>query len=80
MTEVFESAFHKRYVGGEGEVRQPELAEYASPWERNVLPSTTLEDILEEYRWYMRDQNAELPEELKKHLLTIGIRTENAKG
>ena len=74
MTEIFESEFHKRYVGGEGEVEKKQIKR-GLPSTGEIRP-TTLEDLLAEYRWYMRDPNAQLPEEIKQQFLAIH-RTEN---
>lgn len=75
MVEIFDSVFHKRYVGGEGDVKADTSSNNADIDSGYV--STTLEDVLAEYRWYINDQKAELPESLVKQLLSMGIRTEN---
>jgi hypothetical protein len=71
MTEKFESAFHKRYVGGEGEV-DPQ----STPAVEKKRVVTTYEDVLSEYRKYVGDSTAELPEGVIKTLGAIQ-RTEN---
>ena len=69
MTEQkFESKFHKMYVGGEGEIEEKVL---------HITPSVevqprTLEDILEEYRRYVNDPKAELPEIVLEELRKLG--------
>ena len=70
MTEQkFESKFHKWYVGGEGEVEEAPL---------NLLrPSSefrpiTVEEVLIEYRKYIGDPTAELPEEILADLRIMG--------
>lgn len=67
MAEKFDNKFHKKYVGGQGEVEEKET----------IYPSTeyrvhTYEDILEEYRWYVGDPTAELPEEIVRQLEVSG--------
>jgi len=74
MTEIFESEFHRKYVGGEGEVREKRAGFGLSS--TGETRAATLEDLLAEYRWYMRDPNAQLPEEVERQFLTIH-RTEN---
>lgn len=73
MTEkIFESAFHKRYVGGEGEVvDKPIKVEVV-----NTTPETREEELLSLYRKYIGDPKAELPEEIRMALLPFQ-RTEN---
>lgn len=68
----FDNAFHKRYVGGEGEVE-----EISAPVvEKEKIIVTSYEDVLSEYRRYVGDPKAELPEEVIKTLGAIQ-RTEN---
>lgn len=69
MTEKFESEFHKRYVGGEGEVEEKPV-KFGLP-STGEIRLTTLEDLLAEYRWYLRDPNAQLPEEVERQFLAI---------
>ncbi len=74
MTEKFDNIFHKRYVGGEGEI-----AELSSLSETKSTPVTvTIEETLSWYRKYMNDPKAELPEEILKTLLREQ-RTENGR-
>jgi hypothetical protein len=73
MTEKFESKFHQRYVGGQGEVVEDERPVIEV---KVTIPQTTREQVLEEYRKYIRDPKAELPEEIEKTLIAIQ-RTEN---
>lgn len=69
MTETFENIFHKRYVGGVGEVKEKPL-----PRQVEVpLRARTYEDVLAEYRWYMRDKTAELPDEIMEELVKQGM-------
>lgn len=71
MTErIFESAFHKRYVGGEGEVLEKRVATTDDKDDLKV-GGITEERVLEEYRKYVRDPKAELPEEIRKIFLVI---------
>ncbi len=67
MTEIFEDIFHKKYVGGVGEVREKPVQVSDL-----VLRGQTPEDVLAEYRWYMRDANAQLPEVILEELRTQG--------
>ncbi len=70
MTEQkLESKFHKWYVGGEGEVEERPLVELAPS---HTLRAITLEEVLAEYRNYVRDPKAELPEILVEELRKIG--------
>jgi len=69
---IFESAFHKRYVGEtEGSVVEPNISKKSE----NTVPKTRIEDVLALYRRYVGDPTAELPESIKKSLLING--TEN---
>jgi hypothetical protein len=70
---IFESAFHKRYVGGEGEVVE-ELPRVLDG--QHKISPTTEEEVLAGYRRYIGDPEAELPDEIKKTFLAIN-RTEN---
>ena len=69
MTEKFESDFHKRYVGGEGEVEEKPIV-LVSPV-RPLIKPTTLEEVEAEYRWYVGDKTAVLPEEIRQIFLAI---------
>lgn len=71
---IFESEFHKKYVGGEGEVLGKTVL--MPDTKGNGMGRTTEEEVLEEYRRYVRDPKAELPEEIRKTFLAIQ-RTEN---
>ena len=74
MTEVFDSVFHRKYVGGVGEVKEKPL----SPAVReNVVSPISYEDVLHEYRVYVRDPEAELPEEILRSLSLSKKRTDN---
>lgn len=65
MTEKkFETEFHKRYVGGEGEVAEKEKPKSVA----GTIRGMSYEDVLAEYRWYVRDSEAELPKEVEKQL------------
>lgn len=68
MTEQFDSVFHKRYVSGDGIVI--EKGPYYQP-KNEVIPQT-YEDILAEYRKYVGDPEAELPDEIVEHLRVLG--------
>lgn len=74
MTEKFESKFHKRYVGGTGEVDEAER-----PVQEKKMSddhTTSFGEVLYEYRKYTNDPKAELPESIMNTLLAIQ-RTEN---
>lgn len=63
---IFESAFHKRYVGETEGI----IEETHTPIEvKHAIKKTTVEEVLAEYRRYVGDPNAELPEELRNSLL-----------
>ncbi len=69
---IFESSFHKRYVGETEGV----IEERFNPLEvKNRIPKTKIEDVLALYRRYVGDPAAELPEEIKNSLIVSG--TEN---
>lgn len=76
MTEKFDSKFHKEYVRGEGEVVE-KLSDISSqtrlPDGQVSVASRTYEDVLAEYRWYIRDPEAVLPEEIEKQLELLGV-------
>jgi len=65
--QTFQSEFHRRYVGGEGEVVEKPVFRAISEYE-----GVSYEKILAEYRWYMRDAAAELPEEIMEMLKVCG--------
>lgn len=65
-TRVFDSAFHQRYVGGEGAI-----AEQEAPESSEFMPET-YEEILAQYRDYVNDPTAELPDELMEKLIRLG--------
>lgn len=72
MTEIYDSRFHRWYVGGTGAIaEEPSVMEL-----RNSAGRVTIEQILEEYRWYVGDPTAELPKEMMKIFLAVK-RTEN---
>ena len=72
---IFESAFHKKYVGGEGEILEKTVSTLDDKDSLRVR-RTTEEEVLEEYRRYVRDPKAELPQEIRETFLAIQ-RTEN---
>ncbi len=70
MTEkrVFDSNFHRWYVGGEGEVslgREP-----FKP--KNEVKGKSYEEVLAEYRVYIGDSEAELPQDIVEELRRLG--------
>lgn len=65
---IFDSKFHKWYVGGEGEVR--ETQEHFKP--KNVVIPRSYHELLAEYRMYVGDATAELPEEVLAQLQKSG--------
>jgi hypothetical protein len=72
MEAKFESEFHKWYVGGEGEVEPPKSEPRFLPAEKRSTRSLTMSEILDQYRWYVGDETAQLPKALEQHLLAIG--------
>ena len=72
---IFESAFHKKYVGGEGEVDD---SPKSITEDRPMIRTMTEAEVLRDYRKYVGDPSAELPEEVQKTLLSIQ-RTENER-
>jgi hypothetical protein len=68
MVLKFDSEFHRRYVGGEGEVEDKPSVDGKQP----RLEGMSVEEILEEYRRYVGDAEAELPEWLVEQLILIG--------
>ncbi len=74
MTEKFESKFHRWYVGGQGEIEEKtHIALESSPIVRGI----TYEQVLREYRKYVNDPSAELPESVLQAFLLEKPRTEN---
>lgn len=70
MTEQnFESGFHKKYVGGDGRV---EDGVNSTPRAVFEIKPIAYEDILKEYRRYVGDSQAELPEEILAELRLLG--------
>lgn len=70
MTEkkVFDSNFHRWYVGGEGEVKLSE-----SPFSpKNEVVGQTYNEILAEYRAYVGDSEAQLPQDIMEELRRLG--------
>lgn len=68
MTEIYDSAFHKRYVDGSGIVIDKGVP---LPLKNEIKPQT-YDEILADYRRYVGDQNAELPEEILAELKKLG--------
>lgn len=70
MTEkrVFDSNFHRWYVGGEGEVNLG--SEPFKP--KNEVMGKSYEDVLAEYRAYVGDSEAQLPQEIMDELRRLG--------
>lgn len=73
MTEKFDNEFHKKYVSGEGEVRESEGTASLLSGERVM----TYERVLAEYRKYINDPSAELPDSVLKAFFLEKPRTEN---
>jgi hypothetical protein len=67
--EKFDNKFHLEYVSGEGVVK--ESLQRAATSE-STFRGMTFEDILAEYRWYVGDPTAELPEEVMDRLIITG--------
>lgn len=70
----FESAFNRRYVGGEGVIVEKPISILEKKKQNFVV--TSYEDVLKRYRELLGDPTAELPEEVVKTLGAIE-RTEN---
>lgn len=64
----FDSEFHRRYVGGEGVVRESGFVSL----EKTRFESMSVDDILKMYRDYMHNPKAEFPEALKEELRLQG--------
>lgn len=64
----FDSKFHKSYVGGEGEVVDKSWIRL----EGIRMEAMSFEEIREEYRRYVNDPSAELPEPLLEELRVQG--------
>ena len=68
MTEIFDSIFHKRYVDGSGVA-----IDKGEPFvPKNEVRGQTYDDILAEYRAYVGDSEAELPEDIIEGLRKLG--------
>jgi len=69
MTEkIFESKFHKWYVGGEGVIVEKPFVDIR----QERLPVIDYESILSFYRMYVNDPKAELPGEILEKLKSYG--------
>ena len=75
MAEKFESAFHKWYVRGEGEVEEKSI-NLISPI-TECRKAITLEEVEAEYRRYLRDSEAQLPQEIMKTFLAYSASRAN---
>ena len=64
---IFDNLFHKKYVGGEGEI-----AEIESAGSTTEFRGMTLADVLFYYRLYIGDKKAELPQEVLEQLRLVG--------
>lgn len=64
----FESRFHRWYVGGTGPI-----APFKPREEKPEPMRSTIKDIQEHYRRYMKDPEAELSDELMAELLALGV-------
>ena len=69
MTEKYDSKFHKLYVGGDGEVTDTPLMTMG----RQEYPRISYEDVLVEYRKYIGDSSAELPEIVIEQMKNLGL-------
>ncbi|EKD52619.1 MAG: hypothetical protein ACD_61C00288G0001 [uncultured bacterium] len=67
--EKFDSQFHKKYVGGEGPImedaRKPVTID-------TTYGGISIQDVLSDYRRYVGDPTAELPEEILEELIMAG--------
>ncbi len=68
MTEKFDSKFHKEYLRGEGPIEERQIAEIGAA----VISVMSYEELLAEYRWYVKDPTAELPAEVMEQLRIHG--------
>jgi len=65
----FDSKFHKFYVGGsEGVIEDKQFVEV----DTNTIRPQTVEDVLAEYRAYVRDPKAQLPSAILEELRLQG--------
>lgn len=73
--EKFDSAFHKKYVGGVGVVddKNGDRVHHLDRPMTDEFSYDLYERVLSEYRWYIKDKTADLPEEVKEDLKKIGI-------
>ena len=73
MTEkrICDSNFEKKYLGLTDDEAVVEEKNAVSGGEVKI--QKTLQDVIDEYRWYMRDPEAELPEEIMEDLKKMGI-------
>ncbi|NCP47439.1 hypothetical protein COT86_01080 [Candidatus Collierbacteria bacterium CG10_big_fil_rev_8_21_14_0_10_43_36] len=69
MTEKFKDKFHKEYVGGSGLVEDRSCSSVIA--EARVV-AMSYEEILAEYRWYVKDPTAELPQRIMEQLVIAG--------
>lgn len=67
MTQKYESEFHKRYVGGVGEVDLGDI-----PKSKVEIVVQSYEEILDHYRKYVGNPEAELPEAILRELRIQG--------
>jgi hypothetical protein len=63
VNNIYESEFHRRYVGGVGGMIMEEDINFMKPI---ILPEITEDEVLAEYRKYVGDPEAQLPEEVAK--------------
>jgi len=64
----YDSKFHRWYVGGEGEIAEKPAGKTSV----REYGSMTFEEILEEYRRYVGDKTAQLPDEVLEKLRVWG--------
>ncbi|HCQ31564.1 TPA: hypothetical protein DIU27_04250 [Candidatus Collierbacteria bacterium] len=69
MSEKFKDKFHKEYVGGSGPIEDQSCSSVIS---EARLVALSYEEILAEYRKYVKDPTAELPEEILMQLRIAG--------
>ncbi len=68
MTEIFDSIFHKRYVDGSGVVIDKGVP--FTP--KNEVKGQTYDELLADYRRYMRNPKAEFTQEMLEELARLG--------
>ena len=66
--EKFENKFHKKYVSGEGKIEEGKPNRLVT----EIYRGMSYEDVLAEYRRYVKDPKAKLPEKIMEFLRITG--------